>query len=114
VKTGPKRHAVAFDMASPAHQQVFVAACEQTLGDLESGLVKWAFSSWLREHVVNAKRAPGRFGVSIRKDHRESAHKIDLAVCLIGARMLWRRWQLEQVGGTKGAPAKGRVILLDD
>lgn len=114
VKTGPKRHAVAFDMASPANQQVFVAACEQTLGDLEAGSVKWALSSWLREHVVNAKRAPGRFGVSIRKDHRESAHKIDLAVCLVGARMLWRRWQLEQVGGTKGAPAKGRVILLDD
>ena len=58
----------------------------------------------------NAKRAPGNYGVSVRKDNRESRHKIDLAVCLIGARMLRRIYLLST---KKGAPGKGRMIVLD-
>lgn len=30
-----------------------------------------------RQHVHNAKRAPNRFGISVRKEHRESLRKID-------------------------------------
>jgi hypothetical protein len=112
VKTGNRTHAVAFDMALQTNQQTFVAACEQVLTELESHEVTFAESGVLVEHLRNAKRAPGRWGVSIRKDNRESRHKIDLAVCLVGARMLRRIYLLSMK--TAGAPGQGRVILLED
>ncbi|HET7386752.1 MAG TPA: hypothetical protein VFJ19_08840 [Nocardioidaceae bacterium] len=90
VKSGNRAHAVAFDMATPTNQATFVAGAEQTLTELENGEVTFTESAWLEEHLRNAKRAPGRYGVSVRKDNRESRHKIDLAVCLIGARTLRR------------------------
>jgi bifunctional DNA-binding transcriptional regulator/antitoxin component of YhaV-PrlF toxin-antitoxin module len=109
VKSGNKAHAVAFDMATPTAHQTFVQGCEQTLTELEAGEVAFARSTWLRQHLVNCKRAPGRFGVSVRKDHRESAKKIDAAVCLIGARTLRRIFLLSQ---KKGTPGRGRVIVM--
>ncbi|HET8537108.1 MAG TPA: hypothetical protein VFL73_08005, partial [Solirubrobacteraceae bacterium] len=109
VKTGNRTHAVAFDMLTPSNQQTFVAGCEQVLTELESGEVRFTASAWLEEHLRNAKRAPGKHGVSVRKEHRESRHKIDLAVCLIGARTLRRIYLLSQ---KKGTPGKGRVIVL--
>jgi hypothetical protein len=47
----------------------------------------------------------------MRKDNRESAKKIDLAVCAAGARMLWRIVSLSRVKNS-GTPGKGRVIAL--
>ena len=110
VKTGPRTHAVAFDMALSSNQALFVPACEQVAGELAAGTVTFTESSWLREHMVNAKLAPGPFGVSVRKENRSSRHKIDLAVCLIGGRMLRRIYLLSTKQGT---PGKGRAILLD-
>lgn len=109
VKTGNRAHAVAFDMALDVNQKTFVESCDQTLAELEAGEVTFTESQWLDEHMRNAKRAPGKWGVSIRKDNRESRHKIDLAVCLIGARMLRRIYLLSI---KTGAPGKGRVIVL--
>ena len=77
--------------------------------DRESAPVIFFASQWLETHLKNAKRAPGKYGVSIRKEHRESRHKIDLAVCLVGARMLRRTYLLST---KKGAPGKGRVIVM--
>jgi len=34
-------------------------------------------SQRFRQHVHNARRAPNRFGITVRKEHRESARKID-------------------------------------
>jgi hypothetical protein len=110
VKTGNRAHAVAFDMALEANQKTFVEACDQVLAELESGEVTFLESSWLEEHLRNAKRAPGKYGISIRKDNRESRHKIDLAVCLIGARMLRRIYLLSIKTGT---PGRGRVIVMN-
>jgi hypothetical protein len=118
VKTGNRAHAVAFDMALEVNQRTFVEACDQTLGELEgqhedpeNAPVIFLASQWLETHLENAKRAPGKWGVSIRKEHRESRHKIDLAVCLIGARMLRRIYLLSQK--KKGTPGKGRMVVLD-
>ncbi len=109
VKTGNRTHAVAFDMALDSAQALFVPACEQAASDLKSGAVTFTESAWLREHMVNAKLAPTKHGVSIRKENRSSRHKIDLAVCLVGARMLRRIYMLST---KKGTPGKGRVIVL--
>jgi hypothetical protein len=66
----------------------------------------------LVQHMKNARRREGRYGVSIGKEHRSSSRKVDLAVCAVGARMLWRTVQLSQPK-TAGAPGRGRVIALD-
>lgn len=118
VKSGPKAHAVAFDMSTSANQQVFVAGVEQTLGELEGQRelppadrpVRFTESGALREHLKNCRRAVGQYGVSVRKDNRESRHKIDLAVCLIGARTLRRIYLLQKQNG--GTPGRGRLIAL--
>jgi hypothetical protein len=112
VKTGDRRHAVAWDMVTPTHQAMFVAAVEQLDADFQAGTVTYATSGWLRQHLLNARRNPGKHGVSMRKDNRESAKKIDLAVCLAGARMLARLVQLSKIGNQKGAPGKGRVVVM--
>lgn len=119
VKTGNRAHAVAFDMALEVNQKTFVEGCDQTLGELEGQArlepadrpVRFARSQWLTEHLRNAKRAPGKYGVGLRKDHRESRHKIDLAVCLVGARTLRRIYLNSQQ--KKGAPGRGRMVVLD-
>jgi len=110
VKTGPRTHAVAFDMALGINQALFVPACEQVAEELVDRTVTFTESTWLREHMVNAKLAPSKYGVSVRKENRSSRHKIDLAVCLIGGRMLRRIYLLSTKQGT---PGKGRAILLD-
>jgi hypothetical protein len=56
-----------------------------------------------------AKRREGKFGVSIGKDSRSSPRKVDLAVCFVGARMLWRLVRLS----TSNSSGKGRVIVLE-
>jgi hypothetical protein len=59
--------------------------------------------------MKNARRRDGRFGVTIGKEHRSSSRKIDLAVCAVGARMLWRLMRLTTKTTTGG---KGRVIVM--
>lgn len=111
VKTGPKAHSVAFDMSSPAAQQLFQPAVTQAAEDMEAGEAPYRDSAVLRRHLKNARRREGRFGITLGKESRSSARKIDLAVCFVGARMLWRIVRLAQQG--KGTPGKGRVIIRD-
>jgi hypothetical protein len=111
VLSGPRRHAVAFDMSLAVNQAQFVPAVEQCLSDFEEGLVPYVPSDWLAEHCINARRNPNtKWGVTIRKEHRESARKIDLAICLIGARMLRRGYLLSK---KKGTPGTGRAVIPD-
>jgi hypothetical protein len=58
--------------------------------------------------MKNARRREGKFGVTIGKEHRSSSRKVDLAVCAVGARMLWRQVRLANKTGT---PGKGRVLV---
>jgi hypothetical protein len=41
----------------------------------------------LRIHVHNARRRPNKWGVSLGKVNRDSRKLVDLAVCMVGARM---------------------------
>lgn len=118
VKTGESRHAVIWDMASPARQALFVPAVEQLDADLEGRGTPFQFhqigpSSWMQRHLINAREHPGRYGNSLRKEHRSSQRKIDLAVCVAGARMLRRSVLLSRTAKKKkGTPGKGRVVVL--
>jgi hypothetical protein len=111
VKSGDRAHSVAFDMLKPSAQQLFQPAVTQAADDLESGVALHHGGSQLRRHMKNARRREGRYGVTVGKEHRSSSRKVDLAVCFIGARMLWRQVRL---GRKVGAPGKGRVIILPD
>jgi hypothetical protein len=87
---GKSGHAVMWDMTSPARSAEFTAAAERCAGEIERGELTHDGDGRLRRHVHNAKRYPNRYGVSLWKGHRESPRKIDLAVCMVGARMVRR------------------------
>ena len=77
---------VAWDMRS--HVGEFTAACEMVLGEIENkppGFVHDG-DSFLGRHVVNARRRPNRWGVSIGKEAPKSVNKIDGCVAMIIAR----------------------------
>jgi hypothetical protein len=91
VLSGPKAHAVRWDMRGDSrNQETFTEAVKRTHADvLQRQLIHDGHKA-LRIHVINARRRTNRWGVTIGKEHRASARKIDLAVCMVGARMLRR------------------------
>lgn len=113
VKAGARRHAVMWDMRTPGHQELFTAACERTNTDVVERQLTHDGHKVLKQHVVNARRRTNPWGITIGKEHRESARKIDLAVCAVGARMV-RRLLLNSPEWQKRhrAAGKGRVVVL--
>ncbi len=107
VKSGPKAHAIAFDMLTTPAQQLFQPFVTQVAEDLRDGVAPHHGGGQLRRHMKAAKRRDGRFGITIGKENRSSQRKVDLAVCFIGARMLWRLVNLNT-----NSSGKGRVTLL--
>lgn len=89
-KPGSKGHSVLWDMASPGRSEAFTYAAERTVDEIEARALTHDGDGRLRSHVHNARRYPNRWGVSLWKGHRESARKVDLAVCMVGARMVRR------------------------
>lgn len=90
--TAGNHHAVMWDMRSPGRQQEFTEATERCYSDITSNLsLSHDGNRLLRQHAVNARRRPNRWGVAIGKEHRESARKIDAMVGAIGARMVRRK-----------------------
>ena len=108
VKSGDRAHAIAFDMLKPSAQQLFQPAVSQAAEDLKAGVALHHGGSALRRHMKNARLREGRYGATVGKEHRSSSRKVDLAVCFIGARMLYRLVSLKKTTGT----GKGRVILM--
>ncbi len=92
VDKGERRHSVIWDMRNPRRLETFTEHAERFTTDVANGDLKHDGAERLRQHVKNARRRPNRYGVGLGKEHRESARKIDAAVCAIGARMMWRMW----------------------
>lgn len=113
VPMGARRHPVLWDMSDQRHQELFTEAVRRFHQDVLERQVPHDGSRALRTHVANARRRTNRWGFTIGKEHRESARKVDLAVCAIGARML-RRMVLNSGAGRKrqGAPGNGRVVVM--
>jgi hypothetical protein len=115
VKTGFGQHLVVWDMRNPIHLKAHTEACERALSDIVDGtafhncsLGKPGLGVKMRQHIVNAKRANNKFGVGIRKEHRESRKKIDAAACFVGARMM--RNYYNGLAPKGRVPGDGRVI----
>lgn len=98
VQSGDRRHAIAWDMRSPQRLGEFTAAAERFLVEVAAGRFSHDGDLRLRQHVRNARRRPNKYGVGFGKEHRESARKVDLAVCAVGARMLRRMVQNKDTG----------------
>lgn len=97
VQSGPSRHSIMWDMSSAANHKLFTQAAEHFATELrEQAKVDNPVTltidghPLLIQHMRNARIFPNRFGKSLMKEHRESARKIDLAVCAVGARMVRR------------------------
>ena len=84
------KHGVVWDMRWPAHQSMFVEHAERFVSDVKAEAMTHDGAERLKQHVKNARRRPNKYGVSLGKEHRESARKVDAAVCAVGARMMWR------------------------
>lgn len=83
-------HSVMWDMSSPQRTAQFTAAAERCATEISDHTLIYDGDGRLRGHTRNARRYPNRYGVSLWKGHRESKKKIDLAVCMVGARMVRR------------------------
>lgn len=98
VLTGDRRHSIAWDMRSELHQREFTGAAERFISEMVERRFSHDGDLRLRQHVRNARRRPNKYGVSMGKEHRESARKVDLAVCAVGARMVRRLVQNKDTG----------------
>ncbi|WP_329520520.1 hypothetical protein [Spirillospora sp. NBC_01491] len=105
---GRYAHSVAWDMR--AHVREFTEGAVRTEIDIRERDLTHDGDARLTRHVLNARRRPNRYGVTISKEGRESPKKIDLAVCAIGARIA-RRQLLASAAWTKRKARKrtGRV-----
>lgn len=118
VRTGMSQHHVIWDMRNTQHLKAFTEAAERTSSDLHDQLMfhnfpgpkKTGIGVLGRRHVLNMRRRPNKFGISVGKPHRESRHKIDSGVCMIGARMMWHFHNGREQKGR--APGNGRVTTF--
>lgn len=84
VPGGKDPQPVAWDMRS--HVAEFTMACEMVDQEIRSGTFLHDGDSFLGRHVVNARRRPNRWGISIAKEAPKSSRKIDACVAMIMAR----------------------------
>lgn len=75
---------IAWDMRS--HVGEFTAAAEMVQKEIENGAYRHDGSGVLRRHVVNSRRSPNRWGISVSKEAPKSPNKIDGNVAHIIAR----------------------------
>lgn len=112
VPGGKDPQPIAWDMRSRAYE--FTMACELCAAEISSGAFTHDGNQALARHVANAHRRVNRWGTSIGKESRMSSRKIDLAVCMVGARMARRlvlaspAWQKR----SRRKPGRGRVVVL--
>jgi len=110
-------NAVLFDMRLSARggadrNRAFTEAAMQTAKDIdEDGALSHDGDAALRMHTHNARRRSNQWGVSLGKVTRDSNKLVDLAVCMVGARM-GRRIVLNsgKLDAAKQAKRAGRVV----
>lgn len=104
VPGGKTPEPIAWDMRS--HSYEFTMAAELTEAEIRDGAFTHDGDSRTARHVGNARRADGRWGVTVKKETPDSPDKIDACVCVIGVRHVWR---LLKAAGVKEKQRSGRV-----
>lgn len=80
-----RKHAVAFDMRSKKKEMT--VEYERLHDEIVEGRLTHDGDPRVRQHFANARRRPNAWGVSVGKEHRESARKIDAVPSTVLARM---------------------------
>lgn len=88
VPSGRSPEPIAWDMRSRDFE--FTMAAELVEAEIADAAFTHDGDPRTTNHVLNALRKDGRFGVSIQKRTPNSPDKIDAAVCVIGVRMVRR------------------------
>jgi phage terminase large subunit-like protein len=99
------KHAIAWDMR--AHGADTVRATEALHRAIADRALPHNADARLRRHVLNARRRPGRWGISFGKESRESPHKVDALAAMLLARMA-----ATCVTGTNALAKRGGVGTL--
>lgn len=86
--SGKSPSPIGWDMRSKLYD--FTRAAEACLAEILEKQFSHDGSSVIGRHVTNARNRANRWGYSIGKETPDSPHKIDAAVCVIGARMVRR------------------------
>lgn len=107
VPDGKEPQPIAWDMRSRVYD--FTLACELAETEINEGALRHDGDSRVTRHVVNARRRPNRYGVSIGKESPDSPLKIDAAVCVVGARMVRRLVLASPKYKKRGRRRSGRV-----
>jgi phage terminase large subunit-like protein len=94
-------------MRSRERTNLFTIAAQRFVTEVQDRRFTHDGSRSMRAHVLNARRRPNEWGVSLGKEHRESKRKIDMAVCAVGARMVRRLLLNKTTTTTK--PRSGKV-----
>ncbi|MDK4252759.1 terminase [Corynebacterium propinquum] len=89
----------------------FTTAAELAEAEIMQHMFTHDGNALLTEHVLNARRHEGRYGITVRKESRKSSKKIDACVCLIGARMVWRLAR-EKAGSSKRRERTGKAFFF--
>ena len=100
---------IAWDMRGKDFQ--FTTAAELAEAEVMQHSFTHDGNPLLTEHVLNARRHEGRYGITVRKESRKSAKKIDACVCMIGARMVWRLAR-ERGGVPKKKQRTGKAFFI--
>jgi hypothetical protein len=88
VPGGKDPQPIAWDMRG--HVKEFTLSAELTLGEIDEGKLTHDGDSRLARHVANCRRKHNQYGITVRKESRDSSRKIDAAVAMIGARHVRR------------------------
>lgn len=107
VPSGKEPQPIAWDMRNRVFD--FTQAAELCLAEIADGSFTHDGDSRVARHVSNMRRAPNRYGVSVRKEAPGSPKKIDAGVCVIGVRMV-RRAVLAARSTRKPSKQPGRVV----
>lgn len=89
VASGKAQALIAWDMRT--HQYEFAMASEQVRAEIQDGKFKHDGNWDTSRHMGNCREAERRGFITVRKESPKSPNKIDAAVCVIGARMVYRR-----------------------
>lgn len=100
---------IAWDMRSHAYQ--FAEAAEAAFNEIQEKTFTHDGDGELGVHVSNCRTSEFRGRFSVKKESPKSPKKIDLAVCMIGARMLYRHVKASKEWADRSKP-KGGVVFL--
>lgn len=103
-------HPIAWDMRTKSFD--FTAATELAYTELVERGFTHDGNPMLARHIGNARRRPNKWGTTVGKESKDSSKKIDLAVCMIGARMVRRLVLASDAWKKRRGPAAPNTIIL--